>query len=92
MGEEIVELVAPDDRAQARHRDALARKPEVVDAHDGPHRIGDPEVDDGVNLQGDVVGRDRRLRGDVDHFDAEIHLDDSVDPGDAHDEARAFGL
>ncbi len=92
VGEEIVELVAPDDRAQARHGDALAGEPEVVHSDDGLDGVVDPEVDDGVDLQGDVVGRDRRLRGNVDDFDPEVHLDDPVDCGNAEDQARSLGL
>ena len=92
VGEEIVELVASDDRAQARHCDALAGEPKVVHSDDGLDRVVHPEVDDGVDLQGDVVGRDRRLGGNVDHLDPEVHLDDPVDCRNAEDQARALGL
>ena len=90
--EEVVELVAPDDRAQAGHGDALARQAEVVHADDGLYRVGDPEVDDGIDLQRDVVGRDGGLGGNVDHLDTEIDFDDPVNSRNAEDEPGALGL
>jgi len=73
--EEVVELVAADDRAQARHGDSLAGEAEVVHPDNGLDRIHHLEVDDRVDLDGHVVLRYDCLWRDVDDLDAKRDLD-----------------
>ena len=92
MREQVVELVAADDRPQARHGDALAGEAEVVHAEHGLDRVDHLEVDHGVDLDGDVVLGDHRLRRDVHHLDPQRHLDQPVDDREPEDHPGSLGL
>src|SRR5208337_2832688 len=92
VGEELVELGLAED-APERGLGELARGIEVVlHVDDGLHGVYNPEVDDGVHLDGDVVLRDHVLGGHVVDHGPEGHLDHPVDDGYEDDEARPLGL
>mgnify|MGYP003693579111 CR=1 FL=1 len=72
-----------DHVAQRGDRELLDRPDEVVDLVGGRLRLGDLEIDDGVDRDDEVVLGDHRLRREGDDLLPQIdHLADPVDEGD----------
>ena len=79
-----------EDAAERGLRD-LRRGAEVVeDLDDGVLGVDDAEVDDGVDLDGDVVAGDALLAGDVHRHGAQVDVDHAVDDGQDDEEAGAL--
>ena len=88
LGQDVVEQDVADDRAQRGGGDALQRAREVGDVDDALERIGDPPVDQEVDVDRGVVLGDRRLARDLDELLAHVHLHRPVHDGDEEPEAR----
>jgi hypothetical protein len=81
----VVEVEGADDVAQTRQRQLLDAPGQVLDLVGRPHRIRHHEVDDGVDLHGDVVASDDRLRLDLRDLLAQIDGGaDRVEEGHDH--------
>ena len=90
LREELVEDVLAEDAAQRRLRDLRGRDHEVLDLHDRPLGVDDPEVRDRVHAHGHVVLRDHFLRRDVEGHRAQVDPHHLVDDRDEQEEARAL--
>ena len=88
LREDLVEEDVADDGAERRRRDALQRAREVGDVDDALERVGDPPVDQEVDVDRGVVLRDRRLARDLDELLADVDLDRSVDDRDEEPKTR----
>ena len=62
---------------------------EVGDVHDALERIGDPPVDEEVDIDRCVVPGDGGLAGDFDELLARVDLDRAIDDRDQEVDARA---
>ena len=72
LAERRVELHLADDVAERRARERLERVREVLHGVRRLLRIGDAVVEDGVDVDRDVVLRDHRLAGKVQHLLAQV--------------------
>ena len=91
LGEELVEHVLAEHRAQSRLRDLRGRDHVVLDLNDRVVRLDDPEVGDRIHTDRDVVLRDHLLRRDVERHRAQVDLDHPVDDRDQEEEPGPFG-
>ncbi len=59
----------------------------------GDRRFGghDPEEDDRVDVDRDVVTGDHFLRGHIERHDAQVNFDDLIHNGDDEEQPRPFG-
>ena len=87
----LVELEVADEVAQVRLGQLRHGQDEVGDVVDQPLRIGGLVVDDGVDADDDVVGRDDLLRWHVDDLLAHVDVPQLVDERDDQPEARVDG-
>ena len=92
LGEELVEDVLAEHRAQGRLRDLRGGDHVVLDLHDRVVRLDDAEVRHRVDAHGDVVLRDDLLRRDVERHRAQVDPDHPVDERDDQEDARPLGL
>jgi hypothetical protein len=90
FGEELVELVLAQHRAQRRLRDLRGRHHEVLDLDDRGLRLDDPEVGDRIHAHRHVVLRDHFLWRDVERDRSQVDPDHSVDDWDQDEEAGAL--
>src|SRR5262245_3944306 len=88
LGQQPVELVLAEHRAQRRLRELAGRDEEVRDLDDRLLRIDHAKVDHGVDLDRDVVAGDHVLRRDVEHHRAQLDAHHLLDDGPDHDQAR----
>ena len=72
LGEELVQGGLPEDRPQRRLGQLLGGIEVVRHLHDRLRRVHDVEVDDRVDLDGDVVPRDHVLRGHLQGDGAQV--------------------
>ena len=88
-GERLLERHAADDVAQRRDGELLDRLDVVRDLVRRRLRVGDLEVDDGVDAHDEVVLGDHRLRRERDDLLAQVdQRPDAVDERDDEREAR----
>jgi hypothetical protein len=92
LGEQLVELVLAEHRAQRRLRDLRGRDHEVLDLDDRGLRLDDPEVGDRIHADRHVVLRDHFLWRDVERDRSQVDPDHSVDDWDQDEEAGALGF
>ena len=90
LGEQLVEGVLAEHRAQRGLRDLRGGDHEVLELHDRRFRVDDPEVGDGVDTRRNVVLRDHFLGRDVECDRAQVDLDDPVDDRNQERDAWAF--
>ena len=89
LGEQLVELVLAEHRAQRGLRELAGRLEEVLDLDDRVLRVDDAEVDHRVHLHRDVVARDHVLRRHVEHDGAQVDAHHLLDARDDDDRAPA---
>ena len=92
LGEELVEHVLSQDRAERRLRDLRRRDHVVLDLDDRRVRLDDAEVRNGVDPHGHVVLRDHFLRRHVQRHGAQVDLHHAVDDRDQEEDARTLGV
>ena len=90
LGEQLVERVLAEHRAQRRLGDLRRRDEVVLDLRDRGLRIDDAEVRHRGHPHGHVVLRDDLLRRDRQRDGAQVGLDHPVDERHEQDEARAL--
>src|SRR5207248_7417368 len=88
LGEQLVELCLAADAAQRGLRELGGREQEVLHVDERAIGIDHAEVNDGVDLDRDVVARDHVLRGNVERDDAQIHAHGALDDRNDEHEAR----
>ena len=88
LGEEFVQLVLTEDRAQRGLRELAGRLIEVRHLDDGELRVDHPKINHGVHLHGHVVARDHVLRRHVEDARAQIHAHHLLDRRHDDDQAR----
>ena len=64
----MVEFHVTDDVAQGGRREVLDRRDRALHTVGVQLRVRDLEIDDGVDLHGDVIARDHGLRREVDNL------------------------
>src|SRR5688572_25739524 len=88
LGEQRVELVLAEHRAQRGLRELARRLEEVRHLDDGVARVDDAEVHHRVHLHRDVVARDDVLRRHVEYHRAQVDAHELLDAGNDEDQAR----
>src|SRR6185503_15127684 len=89
LGQQRVELVLAEHRAQRGLRELARRVEEVHHLDDRFARVDDAEVDHRVHLDRDVVARDHVLRRHVEHHGAQVDAHRLLDSGDDEDDPRS---
>src|SRR5262245_16708493 len=90
LGEQLVELVLAEHRAQGGLRELARRLEEIRYLDDRLLRIHHAEIDDRVHLHRHVVARDHILARNVQHHGAQVHAHHLLDAGHDDDEARSL--
>ncbi len=88
LGQGLVQGVLSDHLAQGGLRDLVDRGADALDGDDGLHRVHDPEVGDGRDVDADIVAGDDALRLDRHGDDPQRHPVQDVDEGDDQAEPR----
>jgi len=86
-GQDLVELHLAADASKRRLRELRGGIEKVLHLDDRLHGLDDAEIDDGVDLDGNVVPRDDVLRGDIHGDRPHVHADHAVHDGNEDDEA-----
>jgi len=92
LRQHLIEVVLAEDGAQRRLRELAGRHLELLDLDHRLLRIDHPIVDDGVDLDRDVVLGDHILRRHVEHAGAQVHAHHLLDEGYDDDEAGPLHL
>jgi hypothetical protein len=92
LGEQGVQLVPAEHRAQRRLRQLRGRFEEVGDLDHRPLRIDDAEIKHGIDLDRHVVAGDHVLAGHVHGDHPQIDTDDLLDERDDDDQPRPLDL
>src|SRR5688572_3508766 len=87
LRQQVVELALPQHAAQRRLRHHRRGVQVVFDLDDGSFLIYDAKIDDGVDLDGDVVLRNDVLRRDIHGDGPQTDADQLVDERDDNDDA-----
>ena len=91
MGEQLVEVDLAQDGAEGGLGELRGLVDVVRDLDDGAGGVDDPQGDDGVDFEGDVVAGDDVLRRDFHCFLTKAHPDNLVERAEDEDDARAGG-
>lgn len=79
--DDVLEDASADDVAEGGLRALDERLADVADAESGFMGRGDVVVDDGGQVQGDIVFGHADLLGDLDDLDLDVHLDELLGQG-----------
>jgi hypothetical protein len=90
LGKQLVELGLPENAAERCLRELGRCKKEIFHLDDRLFGVKDPEIDDGIYLDGDVIPRNHILRRNIEDDGTEAHLDHFVHKGNKEDDAGSF--
>ena len=92
LGEHLVQSVLAEHRAQRRLRELARRHHEILHFDDRLLRIDDAEIDDGVDLDRNVVARDHVLARHIEHDGAQFDAHHLLDERHKDDQSRTLDL
>src|SRR5713226_7794195 len=85
----MVQVRLAENAAQRRLSDQRGRAYKIDGFDDGFARVHDPEVDDRIHLDGDVVTGDGLLSWNFQRDNAQVDLAHGFDEGDEEEQARS---